>query len=228
MKTVIIDDEPLAIRVLEKYTRANPLLQWQASFTDPLEAFAYIREHEVDLLLLDINMPELSGLALARSLTHPPMVIFTTAYPEFAVEGFEVEAVDYLVKPISPERFLKAIEKAHRYLMMSAATVEEPAAQHLLVKADRKIYRIPMNELLYFQAYGDYVKIVCRDKQLTPKEKLSHFEQVLPQPRFLRVHRSYIIALDKIEYMEGNMLRIGEQFIPVAQAQREALINFLQ
>lgn len=224
MRTIIIDDEPLAVRVLEKYTQSNPLLHWLASFTDPLEAFAYIRQHDVDLLLLDINMPQLSGLALVRSLARPPMVIFTTAYPEFAVEGFEVEAVDYLVKPIAPERFLKAIEKAHRQWSAGHSTEQK---HHLLVKADRKIYRVPLDELLYLQAYGDYVKIVCRDKQITPKEKLTYFEGELPPADFFRVHRSYIIALNKVEFMEGNMVHIKGQSIPVAQAQRDALFKLL-
>lgn len=225
MRTLILDDEHLAVRVLEKYVKLNPLLQLEASFTDPMEAFAYLQQHEIDLILLDINMPELSGLALIRSLAQPPMVIFTTAYPEYAVEGFEVEAVDYLVKPIAPERFLKAVEKANRLHTTSPSIQEEP--RHLLIKADRKLYRVPVDELLYLQAYGDYVKIVCKNKVITPKEKLSNLEQLLPQQGFLRVHRSYIIALDRIEYMEGNMVIIGGQSIPVAQVNRELLLNRL-
>ncbi|PHN01319.1 LytR/AlgR family response regulator transcription factor [Flavilitoribacter nigricans] len=225
MRTIIIDDEHLAVRVLEKYVKLNPLLQLTASFTDPLEAFAYLQQHEVDLILLDINMPELSGLALIRSLARPPKVIFTTAYPEYAVEGFEVEAVDYLVKPIAPGRFLKAVEKAHRTQNQPAHATEE--TRHLLVKADRKLYRLPLDELLYLQAYGDYVKIVCSDKVITPKEKLSNLEKMLPDQSFLRVHRSYIIALDKVEYMEGNLVFINRQSIPVAQANREQLLTKL-
>lgn len=226
MRTIIVDDEHLAVRVLEKYVTANPLLQLEASFTAPLEAFAYLQKQQIDLILLDINMPELSGLALIRSLARPPKVIFTTAYPEYAVEGFEVEAVDYLVKPIAPERFLKAVEKAHR--LQPTTTVngaEEP--RHLLIKADRKIYRLPLEELLYLQAYGDYVKIVCQDKTITPKEKLSNLEQLLPEQNFLKIHRSYIIALDKVEYMEGNLVFINGQSIPVAQVNRELLLQKL-
>lgn len=225
MKTIIIDDEPLAVRVLEKYVQQNPLLELVQSFTEPYAAFAWLQQHPVDLLLLDINMPELSGLSLFRALARPPKVIFTTAYPEYAVEGFELEAVDYLVKPIAPERFLKAIEKVHRQLAANMPVDEGP--QHLLVRADRKIYRLPLDELLYLQAYGDYVKIVCRDKQITPKEKLTNLEALLPASRFIRVHRSYVIALDKIEYMEGNLVYIGGQAIPVAQAHRDALLDFL-
>lgn len=225
MRTIIVDDEHLAVRVLEKYVKLNPLLQLEASFTAPLEAFAYLQQHEVDLLLLDINMPELSGLSLIRSLTQPPKVIFTTAYPEYAVEGFEVEAIDYLVKPIAPGRFLKAVEKVQRLHTSPPPLAEE--IKHLLVKADRKLYRLPLAELLYLQAYGDYVKIVCRDKVITPKEKLSKLEKMLPEQHFIRVHRSFIIALDKVEYMEGNLVFIGSQSIPVAQVNRELLLQKL-
>ena len=225
IRTIIVDDEPLALRVLEKYVNSNPLLTLASNFTDPLEAFAYLQEHPVDLLFLDINMPELSGLALVRSLTHPPVVVFTTAYPEYAVEGFEVEAADYLVKPIAPERFLKAVEKAHRLLRPA---LKEESSQFLVVRADRKIYRLPLEDLLYLQAYGDYVKIVCRNKVITPKEKLRTLGEMLPADRFLRIHRSFIVALNKIEYMEGKLVHIAGQSIPVAQAQRDTLLDFLQ
>lgn len=225
IKTLILDDEYLAVRVLEKYVRQNPLLELAATFTAPLAAFAHLQEHAVDLILLDIDMPELSGLAFVRSLSDPPKIIFTTAYPEYAVEGFELEAVDYLVKPIAPERFLKAIEKVHRLYRSSVPA--EPETQHLLVRADRKIHRLPLEEILYLQAYGDYVKIVCRHKTVSPKEKLGALAESLPPDRFLRVHRSYIIAIDKIEYMEGNQVYIGGQPIPVAQSSREDLLGAL-
>lgn len=223
MSCYIIDDEPLAINVLEKYIAKSPALELLGSTTEPLEALAFLQEHKVDLLFLDINMPELSGIGLARVLKNPPLLIFTTAYPEYAVEGFELEALDYLVKPIDFERFAKAIQKATHRLQISPS--EQPA--HLVVKADRRLYNINLDDIQYLEAYGDYVKIHLSDQIIVPKETLQKIEDRLPADRFLRVHRSYLVALEKIQFLEGNLIAIGEAKIPVGQSYRNALLSKL-
>lgn len=229
---LVVDDEPLALRVLEKYIGSTPFLELRASFTNPLEAMAFLQGQAVDLLFLDINMPELSGLSLVRALAQPPAVIFTTAYPEFAVEGFELDAADYLVKPFSRERFLKAVAKASLLIEArrapGSAPSEKNAADHLLVRADRKLYRVRFEHIRYLQAYGDYVKIATSEQTLAPKEKLSTLEQQLPTALFQRVHRSFIVNLDQIEYLEGNHLRVAGQLIPVAAGYREELMAKLK
>lgn len=223
MKTscFIVDDEPLAIKILEKYVQQTPSLQLKGSSTEPLEALIKLQSESIDLLFLDINMPELSGISLARVLEQPPLLVFTTAYPEFAVEGFELEALDYLVKPISFERFLKAVHKATARLDTKA----EPT--HLAVKADRRLYNIRLYDILYIEAYGDYIKIYTKDQVIIPKETLNNIELQLPASQFLRVHRSYLVALDKIEFLEGNLIQIGKIKIPVGQSYRDELLEKL-
>jgi len=218
----IVDDEPLAIKILEKYTTQTPSLTLAGTATHALEALNQLQQQRVDMLFLDINMPELSGISLARTLVEPPMLVFTTAYPEYAVEGFELEALDYLVKPFSFERFLKAVNKAAQRIETS------PPATHLVVKADRRLYNIRLNDIQFLEAYGDYVKIYTPDQMIMPKETLNHLETKLPLEKFLRVHRSYLVATDRIEFMEGNMLQIGKHKIPVGLSFRDALFEKLK
>jgi DNA-binding LytR/AlgR family response regulator len=228
---LIVDDEPLAIRVLKKYVRRVPHLELAGSCGDAIEAGEFLQNQPVDLLLLDIHMPGLSGISFLKTLSDPPLVIFTTAYPEYAVEGFELEAQDFLVKPIAFERFLKAINKATQYLETRRRLEHldnAPLPQHLLVKADRKLYKIDYEDLLYFQAYGDYVKIVTREGTIAPKMTLKEMEEKLPASLFVQVHRSYIVALDAIQYIEGNHLHIRQTIIPIGQHYREGLLSKLE
>ncbi len=215
----IVDDEPLAIRVLEKYITQTPALQLMGSTTEPLEALAQLQAKPVDLLFLDINMPDLSGISLARVLAPAPLLVFTTAYPEFAVEGFELEALDYLVKPISFERFLKAVQKTTQRLENKINMT------HLTIKADRRLYHLPLQDIYYIEAHGDYVKIHTKNQMLVPKETLRNIEERLPEGQFLRVHRSYLVAINKIEFLEGNFIHMGNVNIPVGQAYREDLLR---
>lgn len=227
---MIIDDEPPAIRVLEKYIAEAGRLNLVAVSTDPVRALAVLQREEIDLLFLDINMPRLSGISLVRSLPNPPLVIFTTAYPEFAVEGFELEALDYLVKPFSFERFLKAVNKASERLEQEKKLrnlARSPSDERLLLRADRKLHNIRFDDILYLQAFGDYVRIFTKNGNFTPKEKLSAIEERLPKESFLRIHRSYIVALDAVEYIEGNHVNVNNEKIPIGQAYKEELIRRL-
>lgn len=222
----IIDDEPPAIKVLEHYIRQSPQLQLLGSAADAVLGMQAIQEQKPQLIFLDINMPKLSGIGLLKALSHPPAVIFTTAYPEYALEGFELEAVDYLLKPFSFERFLKAVNKAQR--LAAAQAVPEEAPSFLLLQADRKLYRVPLEEILYLQAYGDYVKVHANKQLYVPKTTLNLLEEELPANLFFRIHRSYIIALPKIQYIEGNFVVIRDEKIPVGRSFREGLLKMLQ
>lgn len=215
----IVDDEPLAVRVLEKYVLQTATLHLAGTATNALEASSYLQKQHVDLLFLDINMPELSGISLARTLVHPPLIVFTTAYPEFAVEGFELEALDYLVKPFSLERFLKSVNKAINRLENNHLPT------HLVVKADRRLYHIRLHDIQFLEAYGDYVKIYTSDQMIMPKETLNNIANRLPSEKFMQVHRSYLVATDWIEFVEGNFLQIGKHKIPVGQSFREILLE---
>ena len=219
---IIVDDEPLAIRVLEKYIATIPYLQLIQSFDNPLAAMRLLQQTRIDLIFLDINMPELSGINLVKALRQPPLIVFTTAFPHHAVQGFELDAIDYLVKPFSVERFLKAIQKVGLYLEKTPA--KNTVATHLTIRADRKLYRVPFEDILYCQAYGDYVKVITNDKQLLPKTTLSKLSEQLPQDLFIRIHRSYLIAWNQVKYLEGNQVKIGDTLIPIGQQYKDQLL----
>lgn len=223
LRCLVVDDEPLARRVLEKYIADMPMLELVASCADAFEALEILQSrHDIRLLFLDINMPRLSGISLLRTLPQPPMVIFTTAYPEFAVEGFELEAVDYLLKPFAFERFVKAVNKAAK---MSEANGPTPSSNDfLLLRADKKLYRLPFAQILFLQAYGDYVKVHTSRQVYLTKERLQNLQQSLPEDLFLQVHRSYVVALNAIAFVEGNQIDIAGTRIPVAITYREQLM----
>ncbi|MFQ5445615.1 MAG: LytR/AlgR family response regulator transcription factor [Saprospiraceae bacterium] len=226
IRCIAVDDEPLSLRIIEKYAAQVPRLQLVATCNNAFEAMEVLRLEPVDLMFLDINMPKLSGISLLKTLDRPPQVIFTTAYPQYAVEGFELEAVDYLLKPFSFERFAKAVNRAAE---RQPATRDHGGTQpdHILIRADKKIYKIDCDDLLYLEAFGDYVKVHTREKMLLTKERLGTLEQNLPDSLFQRIHRSYIIAIQKIDYVEGNSVNIAKAKLPVSQSFKDALMSKL-
>lgn len=227
---IIVDDEPLARQVLEKYTSECPLLDLKASCSSAYEAMEILDRIPVGIVFLDINMPGISGLSMIRSLDRKPEIIFTTAYPEFAVEGFELDAADYLVKPFSFERFLRSVNKAIKRIesIQSKVSSANEQKKSLLVRANGKIYQVEHTSILFMEAMGDYVRIHTDTKTITAYESMKHMEEILPEEFFLRVHRSYIIALEKINFLEGNRLSLGEKNIPVGLSYRETLLKRLE
>jgi two-component system LytT family response regulator len=223
---IIVDDEPLAVEVLENYVARLPKLESLGSYGDAFQAMEALRQQPVSVMFLDINMPGLSGLSLARSLSDPPLLVFTTAYAEHAVEGFELDAVDYLLKPISFERFVQAVEKVSRALQQKPASREEG---HLLVRADKKLHRVAWKDILYIEALGDYVKVHLQgqDKPLVSKARLKNLEQKLPETAFLRIHKSYLCGWRFVQYLEGNRLQVGDHLLPVGQTYKEKLLERL-
>jgi len=226
IRCIAVDDEPLSLKIIEKYVADLPQLDLLATCNNAFEAMETLRRLRVDLMFLDINMPKLSGISLLKSLDNQPLVIFTTAYPEFAVEGFELEAVDYLLKPFSQERFIKAVNRAADRLAKPAMP-ESPELNFLMAKVDKKLFKVDFQEIIYLEAYGDYVKIFLKDKMLLTKERLSAVEQQLPPKQFFRIHRSYVIALSAIEFIEGNMVKIGKERLPISENLKEGLMEKL-
>jgi len=226
-----VDDEPLAREVLEKYITDCPQLNLIDSCSSAFEAIDSVKKNGVDLIFLDINMPKLSGISMIRTMDNPPEVIFTTAYPEFAVEGFELDAADYLVKPFSFERFMKAVNKAVRRFEMRTGGGPENGSQdnarYLMIKCDGKLYRVDFEMIYYLEAFGDYIKVHLEDGTLLTHDTLKRMESLLPGEKFLRIHRSFIIALNRIQFIEGNRIRIGSADIPVAASYREGLMKEL-
>ena len=231
LSCIIVDDEPLARDILEKYIEDCPMLDLQASCTSSFEAIEVLKRGGVQLVFLDINMPKLSGISMIRTLDRPPEIIFTTAYPEYALEGFELDAVDYLVKPFSFERFLKSVHKAGRRCetaVKQSGEITGKESPFIVIKADGKIYRIRLADIQLLEALGDYVRIHTGTGIITTHDTLKNLKKSLPDGLFLRVHRSYLIAVEKIRFLEGNRLRIGELDIPVGQSYRDPLLQYLQ
>lgn len=241
MKCISIDDEPLAHKVIKKYCDNLSFLTIQKECYSALEALNYLHENDVDLIFLDINMPELKGLDFLRTLTNPPLVIVTTAYQEYAMEGYELNVMDYLLKPFSFERFLKAIQKVKDQKELVDISEKQnskpPSIQNenptipsesIFIKGDKKIHQISLDEILYLESLGSYVKIHLVHEVITSLARLASFEKRLPEKQFLRVHKSYIVALRKIDVIQGNRLKIKNINIPIGNVYKHNLTNLIK
>ena len=225
---IIIDDEPLARKGLKEYIADIDFLELAGEFDNPLKAADMISRGEAQLLLLDIQMPRITGMDFFRSLQQPPPVIFTTAYPQYALEGFEVNALDYLVKPISFERFLKAALKAREYYEVRESNNKETGtSDYFFIKADNKLVRILFNDVLYAEALQNYVTIHTRDKKYMTYLTFKSVEEYLPADRFLKVHKSYIVAASKVESIESNTIYIGTHQLPISRNLKEEVMERL-
>lgn len=233
-RCLIADDEPIARQIIETYCSHLPYLQVLASCGNALEAKQVLQQQEVDILFLDINMPVIDGLSFLRSLKKTPAVILTTAYREYAVEAFELAVSDYLVKPFSLERFMKAVDKAMEKIQSAAVTTtpssvitstENSSTDYLFLKTDRKIYRINYADLLYAEASGNFTRFVTTTEVLTVGMTFTSAEELLPKHLFIRIHRSFIISKSKISLIEGNRVYIGKTEIPVGNSYKEDFLR---
>ncbi len=224
IKCLVIDDEPLAREILKQHIADVEALALTGTCSNAVEAITFLQQHPVDLLFLDIQMPQLLGTNFIRTLKNPPKVIFTTAYRKYAVEGFELDAVDYILKPISFERFLKAVNKV---LEMNVAppntttpTPKEGAEQansFLYFRADRKMVKVYYRDVLFIEGLKDYIKIVTDSKTVVTKYVLSTLEEMLPGSEFLRIHKSYIVAINKIESYNADAIHIARHELPIGR-----------
>lgn len=224
----IIDDEPLAIEVIESHVSKIDGLEVKATFQNAVKAFQALRESEVDVIFLDIQMPKLTGIEFLKTIKNPPKVVFTTAYREYALEGFELDVVDYLLKPISFDRFLKAVDKIfdlHSQSNRSVDTPEEHDSKHFVfVPVDKKHVKICLDEIIYLESKRDYVLIKTLSKEVVTHQTLIYMEERLPQSMFLRVHRSFIINTKMIESWSKNEVELPDMQIPIGRTyKREAL-----
>ena len=220
MKYCIIDDEPIAHRIIEGYCKKLPYLQKQGNCYDAFEALQMLSNNDIDLIFLDINMPGLSGFELLKTMRQTPKVIVTSAYEEYALEGYELNVSDYLLKPFSLERFLKAIQNVMKDSITSPtkSTIEKKSS--FFLKGDKKMHQIHADDILFIEAYGNYTKFFLSKETLVIHEKISALEQLLPETAFLRVHKSFIVARNKIKLVEGNRIHLSEHFVPVGQSYR--------
>ena len=222
MNCIIIEDEPAARSILENYLSRCPDVRCSGTFADTFSAQAFLDSNPVDLIFLDINLPEMSGVSFLRSLVHPPLVIFTTAYPQYAVDGFDLEALDFLLKPFSFERFYKAVNKAREKFNTRIAPI---SSTKLTVKTGKRIYQLAIDDIQFIETCGDYVTIQCSNKKLVVHGTLKSWEEKLKGLLFLKVHRTAIVNLQKIDHLEGNLICIGENKLPVSEQFKEQLLE---
>jgi DNA-binding LytR/AlgR family response regulator len=227
MKCIIVDDEPLGIEILESYVKKMPDMDLIGKCNNALEASEFLKNHKVDLMFLDIQMPEITGLEFMRSIANPPLVVFCTAYPDFAVEGFELNAIDYLLKPVGFDRFSKTIERAREYMTMKKNdTVEEPDLEndHIFIKSNQKQVKLSYDQIMYVEAFADYVKLFTHEKRYITLQTMKNMEQKLPKEKFIRVHRSFIVGIKYITSFNSSELEIGAVKIPVGKNYKDEFL----
>lgn len=228
-KCLVVDDEPIARDILETYIGRIPQISLVKSCMNAAEAYDVLHEYPIDLVFLDIQMPVISGIDFLRSLQKPPLVVFTTAYSQYAVEGFELNAVDYLVKPVVFERFRLAVQKALERMTdtTQAITLNETRPDYLFIRQGSKLVRVNHSDISYIQAERDFCSVYVENKRLLASLHLKILEDMLPKDKFLRVHRSYIVNLEKIQAVKGNTLELNNAEIPVGANYREQLFKQL-
>lgn len=229
VRCIIVDDEPLAIEILESYVAKVEQLQLVSTFRNAVSAFTFLQQNSVDLIFLDIQMPKLSGIDFLKTLKHPPKVIFTTAFRDYALQGFELEIIDYLLKPIPFDRFLKAVAKVlHQPSTVPAASKQDVVSDnYVYFKVDKKMIRTRMADVLYIESIKDYVKVKTPEKEIVTQQKISYLEESLPREQFLRIHRSFIVNLEKIDAYSATDVEIGKHNIPIGRNYKNDVMKIL-
>jgi two-component system, LytTR family, response regulator len=233
---IAVDDEPLALDILKEYIEKIPYLELKGSFTSGMKCIEFLKQNKIDLLFLDIQMEELTGIQLLHVLKEKPEVIFTTAYDKYALQGFELDVADYLLKPISFERFVKAVDKVYEKIALQhlpAAMQKDTAAggaeqEFIFVKTEFRLQKVFINDILYIESKGDYQRIVTAKEKIMTLQNFKKLESVLPETRFFRVHRSYMVAIDKIISIERNRIKIADQMIPIGDNYRKPFFALIE
>ena len=228
IKCILVDDEPLARSLLEGHIAAIPYLELCGSFKNAVLAADFLSKNQVDVLFLDIQMPMLTGIQFLKNLKNPPQVIFTTAYREYAVESYELEVVDYLLKPITFERFFKAVSKLTTPAVTSSEMSADGISEAIFVQSNRKHIKVILEDILYVESIKDYLKIHRKEGVLVIKERISHFVTQLPPDRFLQVHRSYIVRIAAVTAFTQLDVEIGNMEIPIGGKYKEGVVQMLK
>ncbi|WP_028891201.1 LytTR family DNA-binding domain-containing protein [Tenacibaculum sp. 47A_GOM-205m] len=225
---VIVDDEPIAREILESFIKKTPNLELIASCKNAVEALQVTQTDAIDLFFLDINMPEINGLSLAKIINKKSNIIFTTAYRDYAVDGFDLQVTDYLLKPIAFDRFLQAVQKISTpNSFINTSKENETFKDFMFVRADRKMVKINFCDILYIESLGDYVKVFTNDSTIITRETISSFDEKLPKEQFLRVHRSFIIALNKIDSYTNEYIEIQKKAISISRSYKDTVLQKL-
>jgi DNA-binding LytR/AlgR family response regulator len=227
---LIVDDEQLARKLLEEFVSKIPGLELKGMCKNPLEAMEILQKENIDIMFLDIQMPELTGVEFIKTLQSKPAIIFTTAYSEYALEGYQLDVIDYLVKPFPLSRFIKAVNKAIDYIDLKRAANQKDHGKstdsnHILLHADHKIYKVKYDDILYIEGLKEYVSYFTKEKRIIVLQSLKSIEETLPTNRFIRVHRSYIVPIDRIKTLDGNQVQIGDKLIPIGRSYKDEVMQ---
>lgn len=238
IRCLVVDDEPLALHVIEDYISKIPFMELVKATTNPIEALTLVQEGGIDLVYLDVQMPELTGIQFLRIANGKAKVILTTAYPQYALEGYELDVIDYLLKPIAFDRFFKSAQKAQGIIQPSAKTVvkEEPAplpqqdfmTDFIFIRTEHKIQKVYLHQILFIEGLKDYISIFTDTERVITLQNMKKMEDVLPERHFVRVHKSYIVALNKIDSIERSRIFIGDKIIPVGDTYREQFFKLIE
>lgn len=232
IRCLVIDDEPPAREIIKQYITDTPMLQLTGECGNAIQAISFLQQQEIDLIFLDIRMPQLSGTDFLKTLSHPPKVIFTTAHAEYALDGYELDVMDYLLKPIRFDRFLKAVNKAYQQTAirnMQERSTGEPEKKDSFVyfRADRKMIKVMLSHILYIESMKDYVKVVTDNETIITKQSISSVEAMLPEQKFIRTHRSYIVSVAAIHSFTSELINVGKAEIPIGKLYRQQVLKTL-
>ncbi len=225
---LIVDDEQPARHLMQEYVKKVPALELKGMCKNPMEAMEILRSEQIDIMFLDIQMPELTGVEFLKTLQNKPAVIFTTAYSEYALEGYQLDVIDYLVKPFPFDRFLKGVNKAMEFIDLkrgSGAGETKQEQEYVILHADHKIYKVHLDDILYIEGLKEYVSYFTTEKRIIVLQSLKSIEESLPQDKFIRVHRSYIVPIRRIKNLYGNQVQIGDKMIPVGRSYKDEVMR---
>jgi two-component system LytT family response regulator len=233
MNCIAVDDEPLALEIIVDYISKVPFLKLLKTFDNAIDSIEFIKNNKVDLMFLDVQMEELTGIQLMHALKERPHVIITTAHDSYAIEGFELDAADYLLKPISFERFVKSVDKVYNKIKPGAnesngyITISNPLESFIFIKTENRLQKVSFSDILYIEGQGDYLKVVTTTAKIMTLQNFKKFESTLPSDNFIRVHKSYLIAINKIESISKNRIKIGSALIPVSDSYKNNFYEVL-
>jgi DNA-binding LytR/AlgR family response regulator len=228
LRCIIVDDEPIARKILQEFVEQVPFLEPAGQFENSLKAEAFLQYNKIDIMFLDIEMPKRSGLDYLKQSAIRPLVILTTAFPQYALEGYELDIIDYLLKPVAFSRFLKAVQKAKEYADLRDATVPPTVPSWIFVRSDKRIEKIELRDILYIESVGNYVNIFTDNKKILAYLTLKGLEGQLPALEFMKVHQSFLVNCSRIDVIKGNTIRIKDKTLPVSRNYRDALMQMVE
>ncbi|HEY2583145.1 MAG TPA: LytTR family DNA-binding domain-containing protein [Mucilaginibacter sp.] len=228
LSCIIVDDEPVARKILYEFVEQVPYMHLQGKFENAMKAEYFLKNNETDIMFLDIEMPKISGLQLLKNIEKAPLVIITTAFPQYALEGYELEVIDYLLKPISFNRFIKAVQKAREYKQMQQSGSFMQSASWLFVKSDKRIEKIELNDILFAETLGNYVIIHLQGKKIIAYLTLKSLESQLPSNEFIKIHQSFLVNCSRISAIEGNEIKIDDKSLPISRNHRDSVMDMVQ